>query len=94
MTVAEIALCLLGVNALSFLIFGLDKGLAVKGCRRIPEATLLTLSVLGGSPGAMFAMVLFHHKTDARAHPAFVWGIPAVFLLELAAAAYLTQGMG
>ncbi len=79
------ALCLLGINLLSLLLFGLDKLLARRKRWRIPELSLLTLSVLGGSIGAMGGMVLFRHKTDAGAHPAFVWGIPAVFLLELAA---------
>ena len=86
MTTIEAALCLLGVNLLTFLIYGLDKLLAIKRRRRIPEATLLTLSFLAGSLGAMLGMALFHHKTDARAHPAFVWGIPAIYLLESAAA--------
>lgn len=88
-----ITLCLLAVNVLAWLIFGLDKRLAVKHKRRVPEATLLTLAFLGGSVGAMFAMTLFRHKTDARAHPAFVWGIPAMFLLQLAAGLWLTRGM-
>lgn len=79
-----IALCLLGLNLLSFLIFALDKLLARKRRRRIPEAVLLALSLLGGSVGAMFAMSLFHHKTDASAHPAFTWGIPLFFLMQLA----------
>ena len=83
----SIVLCVGGVNLLSFLLFGLDKLLAVRRKRRIPEATLLTLSVLCGSIGAMLGMIVFHHKTDARVHPAFVWGIPSIFLLELAALA-------
>ena len=92
MSTSQIVFCVLGVNLLSLLLFGLDKGLAVGKKRRIPEATLLTLSLLGGSVGAMAGMTLFHHKTDARAHPAFVWGIPAVFLLELAGLAALFGG--
>ena len=88
MTTRDAALCLLGVNLMTFLLFGLDKLLARKRQRRVPEATLLTLAFLGGSPGAMLGMVLFHHKTDARAHPGFVWGIPVMFLLELTAASY------
>ena len=91
MTTETAALCLLGANLLTFFCFGLDKLLAIKRRRRIPEASLLTLSVLAGSPGAMLGMALFHHKTDARAHPGFVWGIPATFLIELAAAEYLIQ---
>ncbi len=85
---ATVALCLLSVNLFSCLLFGLDKLLALLHRRRIPEATLLTLSFLGGSVGAMLGMTLFHHKTDARAHPGFVWGVPAMFLLELAACQY------
>lgn len=88
----KIALCVLGVNLFCFLIFGLDKALAVRRRRRVPEATLLTFAVLGGSIGAMLAMRVFHHKTDARAHPLFVWGIPAVFLLELTALALCFGG--
>ena len=80
-----IALCLLGVNLFTCLLFGLDKLLAKLRLPRIPEASLLTLSVLGGSVGAMFGMMLFHHKTDGRAHRGFVWGVPAVFLVQLAA---------
>lgn len=85
---ATVALCLLSVNLFSCLLFGLDKLLALLHRRRIPEATLLTFSFLGGSVGAMLGMTLFHHKTDARAHPGFVWGVPAMFLLELAACQY------
>ena len=83
----KIALCVLGVNLLCFLVFGLDKALAKGSKRRIPEATLLTFAFLGGSIGAMLGMIVFHHKTDARVHPAFEWGIPSIFLLELAALA-------
>lgn len=90
--ILKIALCVLGVNLLCFLVFGLDKALAAGKKRRIPEATLLTLAFLGGSIGAMLGMIVFHHKTDARAHPVFVWGIPAIFLLELAGLAALFGG--
>ena len=83
------ALMILGVNGLSFLIYGLDKLLALRHRRRVPEASLLTLGLLLGSVGAMFAMCLFHHKTDARAHPAFVWGLPCMFLAQLGAALFL-----
>ncbi len=88
----SIALCILGVNLLSFLIYGLDKLLAIRRRRRIPEASLLTLAVLAGSVGAMLGMLIFHHKTDARAHPAFVWGVPALFLAQLIVGLQLTGG--
>ncbi len=82
-------LCVLGVNLLSFLIFGLDKLLARKQGRRVPEASLLTLGILGGSVGAMLGMLVFRHKTAARRHPAFCWGLPLVFLLQLAVCTWL-----
>lgn len=88
----SIVLCVGGVNLLSFLLFGLDKLLAVRRKRRIPEATLLTLSVLCGSIGAMLGMLIFHHKTDANAHPAFVWGISGLFLAQLALGLLLSGG--
>lgn len=83
------ALCVLGINLLTLLVFGLDKALAVGGKRRVPESALLTLSVLSGSIGAMLGMALFRHKTDARAHPGFVWGVPGIFLGQLALTALL-----
>lgn len=87
-----ISLCALAVNLLTLMVFGLDKAFAVGHKRRIPEATLLTFSILGGSVGAMLGMVAFHHKINAKAHPLFVWGIPAVFVLELAAVLFFFGG--
>lgn len=88
----SIALCILGVNLLSCLIYGLDKLLAIRRKRRIPEVSLLTLAVLTGSVGAMLGMLFFRHKTDARTHPAFVWGVPALFLAQLLVGLQLIGG--
>lgn len=57
-------LVILGVMSLiSFIAFGIDKRKAVKAKRRIPEAALITMTVLCGAPGSLFAMLLFRHKT-------------------------------
>ncbi len=40
-----------------------DKARAVAGLRRVPEADLLGLALLGGTPGAFLARHLFRHKT-------------------------------
>ena len=76
---------LLAINLLTFVLYGIDKVKAKHKRWRIPEAVLLWLSVLGGSPAALLAMHLFHHKT---LHKKFRYGVPAILLLQLAAAVY------
>ena len=77
---------LLGVNLLTFIAYGIDKHKAVrnghrtKQSRRIPEASLLLLALLGGSPAALLAMRVFHHKT---LHKKFRYGVPAILLLQI-----------
>ena len=51
------------VNAFTVLRFWQDKVRAIRGERRIPEADLLGLAMIGGSPGAFAARQLFRHKT-------------------------------
>lgn len=55
------ALCL-GANLWAFVAFGFDKVAAVRNQRRISEAQLLGLTLLGGI-GSMAACSLFRHKT-------------------------------
>ena len=65
---------LIGINLLTFAIFGIDKWKARKRKWRIPEDTLIWLSIVGGSVGALLGMYLFRHKTQKRK---FNLGIPA-----------------
>lgn len=51
------------INLWTLFRFWQDKIFAVAGDRRIPEADLLGLALIGGSPGAFFARHLFRHKT-------------------------------
>lgn len=53
----------LAVNALTMLRFWQDKRRAQAGRRRIAEAELLQLAMIGGSPAALLARRLFRHKT-------------------------------
>ena len=78
--------CLLTINALAFIVYGIDKLKARKGRWRIPEATLLLLAIIGGSIGAWLGMKVWHHKTM---HLKFKYGLPAIILLQLALAVYL-----
>lgn len=57
------SLLLLTVNGLTVLRFWQDKGRARRGEWRVPEADLLWLALLGGSPGALVARCVFRHKT-------------------------------
>ena len=73
---------LAAVNVLAFLAYGDDKRRAKRpGARRIPEKTLLLMAALGGSPGALAGMRVFHHKTR---HWYFRYGVPAMLFLQLA----------
>ena len=47
-----LAYYLIIINAVAFIVYGIDKYKAKKAKWRIPEATLLMLAVLGGSIGA------------------------------------------
>ena len=76
---------LLAINLLAFILYGIDKYKAKHNRWRIPETVLLWLAVLGGSAAALVAMHLFHHKT---LHKKFRYGVPAILLLQLAAAVY------
>lgn len=80
------------MNVLALGIFALDKLLALKHRRRVPEAVLLGLCALGGSLGGLLAMVLCRHKINPAAHPGFVFGVPALFLLQLGAGFLLVYG--
>lgn len=78
--------CLTVVNAVAFIVYGIDKYRARNGKWRIPEATLLMLAVVGGSVGAWLGMKEWHHKTR---HRKFRYGVPAILLLQIVVATLL-----
>ena len=79
MTMRALLIYLIIINSLTFLIFGIDKWKAQSGKWRIPEATLIWMSIIGGSVGALMGMYLFRHKTQKRK---FNLGIPAILLAQ------------
>ncbi|MBE6662748.1 MAG: DUF1294 domain-containing protein [Ruminococcaceae bacterium] len=47
---------------------------------RVPEATLLLLSILGGSLPMYITMQIIHHKTQ---HKKFMIGIPVILAVQI-----------
>lgn len=86
MMTSVVSAYLVFVNVIAFLVYGVDKLKARKGRWRISEATLLLLAIVGGSIGAWLGMKAWHHKTK---HLKFMYGLPAILLLQLALAVYL-----
>ena len=62
-----ILVLLLLLNALTFVVYGVDKWRAQGGRWRIPERTLLLLAAFGGALGACLGMVVWNHKTSHNA---------------------------
>ena len=68
------------VNLLALVLMAVDKSLAKKQARRIPERVLFLSAFLGGSVGAILGMWTFHHKTR---HWYFVVGMPLLLFVQL-----------
>ena len=74
---------IIGLNLVLFFEMGRDKLAAKLGRRRTPEATLLSLAILGGSIGGILGMLVFRHKTRKLA---FYLGLPLILLSQIAIA--------
>jgi uncharacterized membrane protein YsdA (DUF1294 family) len=71
--------CIIGVNVITFVVYGIDKLKAKKGKWRVPETTLLLLAIIGGSVGAWCGVKAWHHKTM---HAKFKYGIPLIMAMQ------------
>lgn len=71
------------VNLIGYLSMWSDKKRAIKGKYRIPEKTLFTIAIIGGSVGSILGMNHFRHKTK---HWYFKYGMPAILILQLVGA--------
>jgi uncharacterized membrane protein YsdA (DUF1294 family) len=74
------------INLIAFAMYGIDKLQARRGGRRTPERTLLILSAIGGSMGAIIAMQLLRHKTQ---HAWFHYGVPVMLLTHAIVITYI-----
>lgn len=81
MTVLKIiAIYFIIINLVGFFIMGIDKQKAKNQAWRIPEATLFSIAIFGGSIGTTLGMFAFHHKTR---HWYFLYGMPLIIVLQI-----------
>lgn len=71
---------LLIINFIGFIIMLIDKQRAVHKEWRIPEKTLMGVSIMGGSIGMLFGMSAFRHKTK---HIKFKFGVPFILFIQI-----------
>ena len=76
------------INAAGLVLMLVDKRKARRKAWRIPEATLLTWAVLGGSIGSLMGMYLFRHKTR---HLKFTLGVPLILAIQIVLGIYLVM---
>lgn len=67
------------------ILFAVDKAAACTGRRRVPESTLHIAELLGGWPGALFAIACFRHKSSK---PRYLAVTGAIILAHAAAWAF------
>lgn len=75
-TLKYIIIYLAAMSVVTFILFGVDKHKAKAHKWRIPEKTLLGLSLLGGFAGGFLGMEFFRHKTKH-------WYFYAVMIVSL-----------
>ena len=76
------------VSLLTILFYGIDKSAAKKEKRRVSEAKLHILSLLGGWPGALLAQQMFKHKRSKSAFMRIYWVTVLVNLILLGLIAF------
>ena len=82
-----ILIYLLAINVLAFFLYGIDKWKAKRSKWRIPEITLLSIAVIGGSIGAWLGMKVWRHKTM---HKKFKYGIPLILFAQIAIVLFIS----
>jgi len=69
------------MSTLAFALYGVDKRRAARGAWRISEATLHTIELLGGWPGALLGQRMFRHKWRKTSYVVVFWTIVAAHVL-------------
>ncbi|MBQ9963975.1 MAG: DUF1294 domain-containing protein [Clostridia bacterium] len=88
MPVQPFFLYLAVLSAIAAIVTIADKCAAKCRTRRVPEAVLFTLAVLGGCGAMYLTMLLIRHKT---LHKRFMLGLPTILLIQCAAYFVITK---
>lgn len=81
-----IIIYLITINIIGIVVNIADKQKAKHGKWRIPEATLWTIALLGGSLGSYITMKTIRHKTK---HKSFMIGFPVIIIFQSAIITFL-----
>lgn len=82
-------LYLSGISLFSMIVTIYDKCISKRqNCRRIPEITLILISVLGGSAAMLLTMLIIRHKTR---HLKFMLGLPIILFYQIIVVVYLNS---
>ena len=76
------------INIVTFFVYLKDKKAAEKGKDRVKIVTLLSLSFIGGSIGALCGMYILHHKTNKSY---FTVGVPLMIFMQILLLFYLSN---
>ena len=76
------------INIVTFFVYLKDKKVAEKGKDRVKIVTLLSLSFIGGSIGALCGMYILHHKTNKSY---FTVGVPLMIVMQILVLFYLSN---
>ena len=68
-------------SLVTFTAYGVDKRRAVRGQWRVPEATLQSLALAGGFPGALAGRQAFRHKLHKPQFTFILYAIAALHAL-------------
>ena len=85
-TLQNLIIYLVVMNIIGFFIMLMDKKKAQKGRWRIPEKTLLLISLFGGSIGTLVGMYVFRHKNQKLR---FVIGLPMILIFQIIIIIYI-----
>ena len=76
------------INIVTFFVYLKDKKAAENGKDRVKIVTLLSLSFIGGSIGALCGMYILHHKTNKSY---FTVGVPLMIVMQILVLFYLSN---